>query len=81
MRSIREAKVILYTSTEVVLFDPGRDLDSELLVFSGIKHLKLTYAPERNTVRFETAKESAFEARSGVVAPLAATLMQLLHRR
>jgi UDP-N-acetyl-D-mannosaminuronate dehydrogenase len=55
--------------------------ESQALLVSRNKDMKLTYVPERNAVRWETEKEYGFERMSGAVAPLAATLIRLLYRR
>lgn len=76
----KEAEAIFNSSGEVVLVESSA-IDSELALISRTKHLKITYIPERNMVKWETAKEYGFEPIPESTASLAASLMRRVHHR
>ena len=74
----KQAQAIFNSSGEVVLIESS-GLDSELALISRTKHLKLAHVPERNAVKWETAKEYGFEPIPESAARLAVSLMQRVH--
>jgi len=76
----REAEAIFYSAGEVVLIESRGESDSELLVTSATKHLKLSHVPERDAVRWETPKKYGFEPLSGAPGHLARSLVRHVHR-
>jgi len=57
-----------------VTFTP--DPNSDVLLVSRNKDMKLKHVPERNAVRWETEKEYGFDRLSEQTAPLAASLIK-----
>jgi hypothetical protein len=75
----QEAEAIFNSLGEIVLVNSSGDLDVTLV--SRTKHLKVTYIPDRNAVRWETPKEHGFEPIPMLTAPLAIKLMERVHQR
>ncbi len=80
----KEAASILKSSSEVVEVKPDSEsnLDLSFNWKGNAKHMRLTYIPRNNSVRWETIGQNGFlPVPEGSTASLAVDLMQLLFRR
>ena len=75
-----ETDRIFASSGEVVIVQPDGESRSILTLESRARFLRLTYIPERNSIRWDTDDEYGFERISDSTASLARELMRRLRR-
>ena len=79
----KEAVAILKSSGEVVEVKPDTEsvLDASLVWKGKAKHMRLTYVPRNESVRWETAGQFGFDKIPDSIPELAVDLLQRLFRR
>lgn len=75
-----EAETIFASTGEVVIITPDSVSGSVLTLESRIRFLKVTFCPDRSSVRWDTSDESGFERIPEEISLLARSLIKQLRR-
>jgi hypothetical protein len=77
----KEARAVSAKTGEMVQITSDPKSDFKLIIFAATKLMIVTYLPERNGIKWETASEYGFEQLEEPMESLARLLMRWLFRR